>query len=197
MRVLFATTNAGKLLELRELVGADLEVVSLADLPPQPEVDEDQPTLEGNAEKKARVYCAASGLPTLADDSGLCVEALEGRPGVQSARYGANDAERIARLVAELEPVPVGRRGAAFRCALCLVVPEGQVRLEVGECAGEILLAPRGTNGFGYDPVFLIPSLAKTMAELSTAQKSALSHRGQAFRKMRPHLLALANKRAV
>lgn len=197
MRILFATTNPGKLRELRELVGSDLEVVSLADLPPQPEVDEDQPTLEGNAEKKARVYAAASGLPTLADDSGLCVDALGGRPGVQSARYGADDAGRIKRLLEELLPVPEGARAAAFRCALCLVVPGGEAKLEVGECAGEILREPRGTNGFGYDPVFSIPELGKTMAQLSTTEKSARSHRGQAFRKMRAHLLALAKKSAV
>jgi len=197
VRVLFATTNPGKLKELRELVGADLEVVSLADLPPQPEVDEDQPTLEGNAEKKARLYAAATGLATLADDSGLCVEALGGRPGVQSARYGADDAGRIRRLLGELSQVSAGRRAAAFRCALCLVVPGDQVRLEVGECAGEILFEPRGTNGFGYDPVFLIPRLGKTMAELTSAEKSALSHRGQAFRKMRPALSALGKKSVV
>jgi XTP/dITP diphosphohydrolase len=197
VRVLFATTNQGKLRELRELVGGDLEVVSLADLPPQPEVDEDQPTLEGNAEKKARVYAKASGLPTLADDSGLCVDALEGRPGVQSARYGADDAGRIRRLLVELAPVPEGKRAAAFRCALCLVVPGGEARVEVGECAGEILFAPRGENGFGYDPVFLVPARGKTMAELTSAEKSALSHRGQAFRKMRSHLSALAKKSAV
>ncbi len=190
-KLLFATTNPGKLRELRELMGGDLEVVSLADLPPLPEVDEDQPTFEGNAEKKARAYAAASELPTLADDSGLCVEALGGRPGVQSARYGDSDADRIRRLLKALEDVPVEGRRAEFRCVLCLAKPIGEAVLELGRCEGRILFAPRGANGFGYDPVFEVAGGSRTMAELSSVEKSAVSHRGIAFRKMRPHLLAL------
>ncbi|MHB8879246.1 MAG: RdgB/HAM1 family non-canonical purine NTP pyrophosphatase [Myxococcaceae bacterium] len=194
MKVLFAT-NPGKLRELRELVGGELEWVSLSDLPPLPEVVEDQPTIEGNAKKKARAYASLMGVPALADDSGLFVEALGGRPGVQSARYGADDSDRIRRLLAELGGV--ANRKAAFRCALCLAMPGGEAVVEVGECPGEIVDEARGSHGFGYDPVFLIPAQGRTMAELTSAEKSALSHRGQAFKKMRPHLLALSKKSAV
>ncbi|MFZ5470451.1 MAG: RdgB/HAM1 family non-canonical purine NTP pyrophosphatase [Myxococcota bacterium] len=192
MRLLFATLNRGKLEELRELVGADLEVVSQAELSLSVEVEEDQLTFEGNAEKKARAFLAASGLPALADDSGLCVEALAGRPGVHSARYAPTEKARIERLLEELSAVEEEQRAAAFRCALCLALPSGKAVIEVGACPGRIAREPKGEGGFGYDPVFFLPELGKTMAQLSSAQKSEVSHRGRAFRKMRPHLLALA-----
>lgn len=193
-RLLFATTNAGKLRELRGLVGDAVEVLSLKDLPRSiPEPVEDAPTFEGNAEKKARAYAEASGLPTLADDSGLCVDALGGQPGVQSARYApGDDKARYEKLLSELKDVPDERRTASFRCALALVKPGGgAARIEVGRCEGVIGHEPRGAHGFGYDPVFYIPSLGRTMAELAQEEKAAISHRGAAFRKMRPHLLAL------
>lgn len=192
--MIFATANPGKLAELRGLVGGALEVVSAAEFPHPPQVEEDQESFEGNAEKKARAYAEASGLPALADDSGLCVDALGGRPGVHSARYGSDDAGRIRRLLEELREVPEDARTARFRCALCLAVPGGEVVVEVGECEGRILGRPRGAGGFGYDPVFWVPSLGRTFAELSPHEKSAISHRGQAFRRMLPHLLALAGR---
>jgi XTP/dITP diphosphohydrolase len=192
-RLLFATTNAGKLKELRGLVGGAVEVVSLKDLPPVPEPVEDGETFEANAEKKARAYAQATGLPSLADDSGLCVDALGGRPGVHSARYApGDDRARYEKLLGELTGVPEERRTASFRCALCLALPEGKTHLEVGRCEGRILTGgPRGAHGFGYDPVFFIPALGKTMAELSPEEKAKVSHRGEAFRKIRPVLLAL------
>jgi XTP/dITP diphosphohydrolase len=192
-RLLFATTNAGKLKELRGLVGDTLEVLSLKDLPPIPEPVEDAPTFEGNAEKKARAYAEASGLPTLADDSGLCVDALGGRPGVHSARYAPGDDQaRYQKLLAELANVPDAQRTASFQCALALVKPGGgEARIEVGRCEGVIGHTPRGTHGFGYDPIFYIPSLGRSMAELTPEEKATISHRGAAFRKMRPHLLGL------
>jgi XTP/dITP diphosphohydrolase len=191
-RLLFATTNAGKLKELRGLVGDAVEVVSLKDLPPIPEPVEDGETFEANAEKKARAYAEASGLPSLADDSGLCVDALGGRPGVHSARYAeGDDRARYLKLLGELAGVPEERRTASFQCALCLAWPGGGVRIEVGRCDGRILTGPRGTQGFGYDPVFFIPLLGKTMAELTPEEKAAVSHRGHAFRKIRPTLLGL------
>lgn len=191
-RLLFATTNKGKLRELRELVGDAVEVVSLADLPPVPEPVEDADTFEGNAVKKARAYADATGLPALADDSGLCVDALGGRPGVHSARYApGDDKARYQKLLAELTGVPDEKRTASFQCALALVKPGGEARVEVGRCEGRIGHAPGGTHGFGYDPVFILPDRGRTMAELTAEEKSAISHRGAAFRKMKPHLLGL------
>jgi XTP/dITP diphosphohydrolase len=191
-RLLFATTNPGKVKELRGLVGDAVEVVSLKELPPVPEPVEDGETFEANAEKKARAYAQATGLPSLADDSGLCVDALGGRPGVHSARYApGDDRARYEKLLAELSGVPEERRTASFRCALCLALPDGGVRIEVGRCEGRILNGPRGSHGFGYDPVFFIPALGKTMAELTSEEKAGVSHRGEAFRKMRPALLGL------
>ena len=191
-RLLFATTNAGKLKELRGLVGDAVEVVSLKDLPPVPEPVEDGETFEANAEKKARAYAQATGLPSLADDSGLCVDALGGRPGVHSARYApGDDRARYEKLLGELSSVPEERRTASFRCALCLALPGGKSHIEVGRCEGRILNGPKGAHGFGYDPVFFIPALGKTMAELTSEEKAGVSHRGEAFRKMQPVLLAL------
>ena len=191
-RVLFATTNAGKLRELRALVGEALEVVGLSELPSIPEPAEDADTFEGNARLKAQAYARVSGLPALADDSGLCVDALGGAPGVLSARYApGDDRARYEKLLRELQDVPDARRGAAFRCALALALPDGATQVEVGACEGHIAHAPRGTHGFGYDPVFLLPD-GRTLAELSGEEKGRISHRGAAFRRMQPHLLALA-----
>ncbi len=188
MKLLFATTNGGKLAELRALLGSSgFTVLSLADFPDVPEAVEDGATLEENAEKKARHYARASGVAALADDSGLCVDALGGKPGVHSARFAeGTDQDRYQKLLRELSAVPDEKRGAAFRCALCLALPSGRTFLEVGECRGAIGREARGTGGFGYDPVFFLTS-GKAMAELSREQKSAISHRGQAFRKMGPH----------
>ncbi len=198
-RLLFATTNAGKLRELRGLVGDAVEVLSLKELPSVPEPVEDGATFEENAEKKARGYAEATGLPALADDSGLCVDALGGRPGVLSARYAeGDDRARYEKLLSELKDVPEEQRTASFRCALCLALPGGLSHVEVGRCEGRIGHSPRGTHGFGYDPTFVLPHLAgRTMAELTPEEKAAISHRGEAFRKMKPHLLALLGARPV
>lgn len=194
MKLLFATSNEGKLRELRKLVGSSFEIVSLVDVGGPPNVVEDEQTFEGNARKKALACARASGLPSLADDSGLCVDALGGRPGVQSSRYApGGDAQRIAKLLEEMKGVPEAQRGAEFRCALCLALPNGEQVIETGRCQGQIGTAPRGHNGFGYDPIFVLPQPGKTMAELTPEQKSQISHRGEAFRRMKPHLLALAN----
>ncbi|MBZ4375522.1 RdgB/HAM1 family non-canonical purine NTP pyrophosphatase [Corallococcus sp. AS-1-6] len=193
-KLLFATGNAGKLRELRALVGDAVEVVSLKDLPPVPEPVEDGATFEENAVKKAREYSEATGLPALADDSGLCVDALDGRPGVHSARYApGSDKDRYEKLLADLADVPEERRTASFRCALALVTGRGdEARVEVGRCEGLILRAPKGTNGFGYDPVFQVEGEGgRSMAELAPEEKSRVSHRARAFLLMRRHLLAL------
>jgi XTP/dITP diphosphohydrolase len=191
-RLLFATTNAGKVRELRGLVGDMVEVVSLKDLPPIPEPVESASTFEGNAELKARAYAEASGLPALADDSGLCVDALGGRPGVHSARYvPGTDQDRYRKILSELQGVPDDQRTASFVCALALAKPGGDVHLERGSCPGVIGHEPRGSHGFGYDPIFIVPTLGRTLSELTTEEKAGISHRGEAMRKMRPYLLAL------
>ncbi|NRD66418.1 RdgB/HAM1 family non-canonical purine NTP pyrophosphatase [Corallococcus exiguus] len=193
-KLLFATGNAGKLRELRALVGDAVEVVSLKDLPPVPEPVEDGATFEENAVKKAREYSLATGLPALADDSGLCVDSLDGQPGVLSARYApGDDKARYEKLLTELADVPDEKRTASFRCALALVTGRGdEARVEVGRCEGVILRAPKGTNGFGYDPVFQVEGEGgRSMAELAPEEKSRVSHRARAFQLMRRHLLAL------
>ena len=185
---MFATRNAGKVRELRELVGGAIEVSSLREHPEVEEVEEDAESFEGNARKKALAAAAATGLPALADDSGLCVEALGGRPGVRSARYvEGTDRDRYLALLEELRDVPDERRGAAFVCALCLAYPDGRTVVEQGRCEGRIGRAPKGEGGFGYDPVFLLAD-GRTMAELGPGEKSAISHRGAAFARMKPHL---------
>jgi len=198
VKLLFATHNPGKLRELRELVGSLFEVVSLREVPDLPEVHEDETTFEGNARKKALAYARASGLPSLADDSGLCVDALGGRPGVSSARYApGTDSQRVAKLLEEMRGVPEAQRHAEFRCALCLALPDGTHVIETGRCTGRIGMTPRGHNGFGYDPIFVLPTEGRTMAELSSEEKSQVSHRGEAFRRMRLHLVALAEGKPV
>ena len=192
MRLLVATRNPGKLREVRARVHG-VEVVSLDQAPPMPEVAETEDTLEGNARLKALAAARGSGLWSVADDSGLFVDALAGAPGVRSARYApGDDTARVKKLLAEVEHVPDGERGAAFRCLLALASPAGEVSLFRGECRGEILRAPRGSNGFGYDPVFLVPELQRTMAELSLEEKGRISHRARALDALGPELERLA-----
>lgn len=192
MKLLFATRNAGKLAELSLLVGDRLEIVS-SEAFPVPEVEEVGETFEENARSKALASTRATGLPSLADDSGLCVDALDGGPGVRSARYApGGDRDRYEKLLAAMRDFPEDRRGASFQCALCLALPDGRTFLSHGECRGSIARAPRGSHGFGYDPVFEIERGGRTMAELSPDEKARLSHRGRAFRAMLPRLEALA-----
>jgi XTP/dITP diphosphohydrolase len=203
VKLLFATTNRSKLAELEALVqGLFFEVVSLRDVEPV-HVEEDRPTFEENATKKAQVYCERTGLASVADDTGLCVDALAGAPGVHSARFAGEHEEKVLgdeearyranneKLLRELAPVPLGRRTARFRCAMCLAVPGAPPRVVVGVCEGRIGLAPRGEHGFGYDPLFELPELGKTFAELTAAEKNRLSHRARAFLALRPHLAEL------
>jgi XTP/dITP diphosphohydrolase len=183
-RLLVATTNQGKLKEYRRLLeGVPFDIIGPADLGIAAEVAETGATFEENAILKATTLCAASGLPTLADDSGLEVDALEGEPGVRSARYAgddATDAQRIKFLLKKLKKVPPGYRTARFRCVIAIAMPGGKVDIFNGECGGEIALAPKGEHGFGYDPVFFVPELNKTMAELPLEIKNQLSHRARA-----------------
>lgn len=186
MQLLVATGNAGKLREIRKLFAErSLEVLGLADVPSVPEAVEDGESFAENAEKKARHYAKATGLPTLADDSGLVVDTLGGAPGVFSARYAGEDADDAAnnrKLLAQLQGVPAAKRRAAFVCALALCEPEGDCRIFAGRLGGVLLEAPRGDGGFGYDPLFLVPEYGKTLAELPIEIKNRISHRGQALR---------------
>jgi XTP/dITP diphosphohydrolase len=184
--LLLATTNAGKLGELSELLaGLPYKLISPAQAGLTFSVKETGRTYAANARLKALAFAKASSLLTLADDSGLEVDALDGAPGVLSARYAgpdATDAERVAFLLARMRGVPTEGRAARFRCAIALASPAGMVRMCSGSCRGFITLAPRGSNGFGYDPVFLCPKLGQTMAELPAEVKNRLSHRARAAR---------------
>lgn len=191
MKLLVATRNPGKVRELSRLF-AGVEGVSCVGLdafPEVPEVVEDADTFEGNAIKKAREVALATGLPTIADDSGIEVDALGGAPGVFSARYsGHGDDANNAKLLAELESVPDSERTARFRCVLAFADPRGAlgdvVHVEHGVVEGSILRELRGTGGFGYDPLFLLRGDTRTTAELSADEKNAISHRAEAARKM-------------
>ncbi|HIJ82066.1 MAG TPA: XTP/dITP diphosphatase [Desulfuromonadales bacterium] len=191
-RLIVATRNQGKIRELQQLLsGVVDELLCAADLAGFPETVEDGSTFAENALKKAREAAMFSGFPALADDSGLVVDALNGNPGVYSARFageGAGDDANNALLLRELSGVPAGKRQAAFICALAFVTPDGAERTFWGRVGGRILECPQGSDGFGYDPLFLVDGYERTMAELNINEKNAVSHRGQAFRQFRDFL---------
>ena len=191
MRLVLATRNVAKLAELRRILAplVSVEVVGLADLPEFPEVPETGATFAENALIKAREAADRTGLPAVADDSGLAVDALNGMPGVLSARWAgsaAGDAANLRLVLEQVADVPDDRRGAAFVCAAALVTPDGTEQVVHGTMTGTLLRAPRGTNGFGYDPVFVPVGDTRSTAELTPAEKDAISHRGQAFRGLAP-----------
>ena len=198
MKLLVGTGNPGKVREFGELLdGLPVELVTPADIDLDIEVEETGDTLEENALIKAQAYANAGGLLTLADDSGLFVEALGGAPGVISARYGAPDArtdeDRVNLLLRNLADVPEVERNAAFRCVIVIAEPGvDTVRMAKGELRGIIGKSPRGTNGFGYDPIFVVPEYGKTVAELDSDTKNALSHRGRAARAAREIIADMA-----
>jgi len=186
-KLLIATKNMGKVREYRELL-ADLpfDVVSLADVGVDADVAETGETFAENALLKARAYARLSGLLTWADEGGLAVDALAGWSGVHPARHAgpdATDADRIAILLARLADVPSEERGAAFHCVVAIARPDGRAWTTEGMCPGVIIDEPAGSGGFGYDPVFFVPKLGKTFAQLTSAEKNAISHRGIAARK--------------
>ena len=195
-RVLLATHNEGKLVELRRIldpIAGSLEVVGLDDVGVVDVPVETEPTFAGNALLKARAAVASTGLPALADDSGLCVDALSGMPGVLSARWSGrakDDAANIDLLLAQLRDVPPSRRGAEFRCAVAFVLPDGTEKVEEGVMRGRLLHEVRGSGGFGYDPLFVADGWELTTAELAAADKDAISHRGRALRAMAPSVVA-------
>lgn len=183
MKLLVATQNRGKAGEIAELLaGLSVEVVTLADIAPDLDTPETGTTFAENARQKAVAAAQVTGLLTLADDSGLAVDALDGAPGVYSKRFASTDEERVAKMLGLLLELPDIQRTAAFHCAVCLADANGVVA-EIEETApGIIIDIPRGSNGFGYDPIFQPDGFTITMAEMSMAEKNAISHRGKAFR---------------
>ena len=194
--ILVATTNQGKILELRAMLDEQARWLSLSDVGIDLDVEEDAATFAGNAIKKAKTYARASGLWTLSDDSGLVVDALGGQPGVLSARFsGVQSADRAEvdrsnneKLLALLETVPDPKRTARFMCCICVASPEAVLIESQGAVEGMIARTPSGQGGFGYDPIFYLPSFEKTMAELDAPEKNAISHRGNAIRALKPLL---------
>ena len=196
-RLLLATNNAGKVAEFRSLLAShpdlsDIELLTPRDWPsPLPNVEETGATFEENARLKAQSLATATGLPALADDSGLCVRALGGAPGVYSARWAgvqADDAERNEKLLAVMAGVPALDRSAYFACVLVLALPDGTVHVAEGVCEGIILASPRGERGFGYDPLFLLQDLDRSFAELTPEEKNSRSHRARALLALLPVL---------
>ncbi len=189
-KLLLATGNAKKLVELQRILDAALgthrvELIGLADLPDYPDVPETGLTFGENALIKARAGVARTGLPTVADDSGLAVDALNGMPGVFSARWSGrhgDDQANLELVLAQIADVADEQRGAAFVCAAALVLPGGKEHLVEGRQAGRLLRGPRGEGGFGYDPIFLGEQQNRSNAELDAQEKDAISHRGKAFR---------------
>ena len=186
-RLLIATNNRGKLAEYDALLkDCGWQLISPADLDLSLSVDETGSSYAENARIKAEAFARASGLLTLADDSGLEVDALDGRPGPLSARYAGpsqTDEQGVDLVLEQMKGVPRERRNARFRCVIALAEPDGHVRTVEGDCPGVIIEQPRGDNGFGYDPIFYLPQLGRTMAEISAAEKNGISHRAAAARK--------------
>ena len=187
-----ASRNNGKLKEINELLkGVVTTTLSLQDFPDLPEIEEDGLTFEENAIKKAKITCLATGKPVIADDSGLMVEALGGKPGVYSARFAGNaatDEQNNEKLLRDLTGIPAEKRLASFQCIIALYMPDGSCITFSGELQGLILESPRGSGGFGYDPLFLVREYGKTLAELSPEIKNRISHRGKALNKLKSYL---------
>ncbi|HVF20618.1 MAG TPA: RdgB/HAM1 family non-canonical purine NTP pyrophosphatase [Mycobacteriales bacterium] len=206
VRVVLATRNAGKVVEVRRILAAEprlaslgIELVGLEDFPDAPEVDETGDTFAANALLKARAVAAYTGLAALADDSGLCVDALGGDPGIRSARWAAapsdvgtaDDLANLRLVLVQVADVPDIELGAHFACAAAFVVPDGRERVVEAAMHGRLVREPRGENGFGYDPIFVPDGADRTSAELTSEEKDALSHRGKAFRAIAPVIAEL------
>jgi XTP/dITP diphosphohydrolase len=187
-KILIATRNKGKIREIQGLLKElPLTVLSLDDLGLDDEVEENGDSFLANAILKARHFFRVTGIPTLADDSGLCVDAMSGLPGVYSARYGGKeltDEQRCRLIIANMVSVPEEKRTAHFECAMILAMPEDTNYVFLGECPGILLLNQRGENGFGYDPIFFYTPAQKTFAEMSQEEKSKVSHRGKALKQL-------------
>jgi XTP/dITP diphosphohydrolase len=203
-KILVATTNPGKIAELSAMLDADVQWLNLSDLNGIAEIEEDGLTFAENARKKALGYAKQTGLWTIADDSGLVIDALDGAPGVRSARFSGFDRlttggekepnrklldhKNMIKVLELLEGVTTEKRTAKFVCCLCLASPEKILIETEGKLEGIIAEQEKGTNGFGYDPIFFVPGLSKTVAQLTAEEKNAISHRGNAIRKLKPML---------
>jgi len=186
MKLVIATNNRNKIREIRDKFAdiSSLELIPLNDFPDPPEVIEDGNSFRENAYKKARDIASYTGSPSMADDSGLAVDALHGRPGIYSARYGgdsATDADRNRMILEEMRGIPIERRGARFICVIAIVFPDGRSFFAEGSCEGVIAETMKGGHGFGYDPIFYLPGHGKTMAELPLQEKNRISHRAKAL----------------
>jgi XTP/dITP diphosphohydrolase len=197
LELIIATRNAGKVREIRKaLKGLGLRIYSLGDFSDVPDIDEDGKSFTENALKKARFFSRYFGKLTIADDSGLEVDALKGLPGIYSARYAgkwASNRENNRKLLREMEGVPLSKRGARFNCAMAIVSHDGKEAVAEGSCKGRIGFREVGKKGFGYDPLFILPQYGKTMAQLSLLEKNRISHRGKALRKLREIICAFVN----
>lgn len=187
--IVIATRNPGKMREITSILeSSQIKFLSLLDFPEIPEIIEDGTTFAENAQKKAMVISRLTGRLAIADDSGLCVQAWQGKPGIFSSRFAgenATDKERYQKLLREMQGIPLAKRRAAFFCAIAIASPQGKVQVVEGKCSGLISLSPRGTHGFGFDPIFLLPKLGKTMAELGPEEKNKISHRARALKKLK------------
>ena len=196
-KVVIASRNEHKIDEMRRILneaGLRLDLVGIQEFPDLPDVDETGETFAENALLKAREICAFTGLPAIADDSGLCVDALGGMPGIFSARWAGthgNDLANLQLLLAQISHVVPDRRTASFRCAAAIVMPSGAEEVVEGIMAGRLIDTPRGTNGFGYDPIFIADGYSITTAEMDSANKDAISHRGRAIAALAPTLAQL------
>lgn len=199
MDIVLATKNKKKIEEIKRIIteGTMISILTLEDFLGCPEVEEDGATFEANAIKKAVAVAKCTGKPALADDSGLEVYALNGAPGVLSARYGGEDADdrkNIEKLLYEMRSVAGEKRGARFVCCIALAFPDGSARAFFGHVKGRIGIEPRGFNGFGYDPIFYPERHSRTFAEMSDKEKDALSHRGKALRKVQRYLRKISGR---
>ena len=185
LEILIATNNLGKVKEIKDILSnPKIKILTMKDFPHLPKIEEDGKTYQENAFKKAGKISEYTGKICLADDSGLEIDYLKGKPGIYSSRWGNSDKERINKVLKLLENVPINERNAKFVCAVVLVFPDGKTYMVKEECKGSIEFKPKGEHGFGYDPIFLVPEYNKTFAELGDKIKNQISHRGKAMRRM-------------
>ncbi|GAG63519.1 unnamed protein product [marine sediment metagenome] len=185
LEILIATNNLGKVKEIKDILGSpEIKILTMNDFPHLPKIEEDGKTYQENAFKKARKISEYTGKICLADDSGLEIDYLKGKPGIYSSRWENSDEERINKVLRLLENVPKNKRNAKFVCVVVLVFTDGKIYMVKEECKGSITFNPKGEHGFGYDPIFLVPEYDKTFAELGDKIKNQISHRGKAMRRM-------------